>query len=79
MPEPFTIKRAGGSAKTFVRGVGTLLLIGVAGITTGAGSSPPSLPIWIQGGPAVRGSGAPPALPSAAHMVCGAGMPGCGP
>src|SRR5579864_1730515 len=44
-------------------------------MTTGAGKRPPSVPISIQGGPAVVGSGTPPALPSAAHIVCCTGMP----
>src|SRR5512136_2381079 len=33
--------------------------IGFCGTTTGAGMKPPSVPIWIHGGPAVAGSGIP--------------------
>src|SRR5512135_2911531 len=33
--------------------------IGCCGTTTGAGVKPPSVPIWIHGGPAVVGSGIP--------------------
>ncbi len=43
-------------------------LTGVAGITTGAGSRPPSVPIWTHGGPAVVGSGTPPTLASVGQV-----------
>src|SRR5512143_2178020 len=33
--------------------------IGCWGTTTGAGMKPPSVPIWIHGGPAVVGAGIP--------------------
>src|SRR5512135_280169 len=43
--------------------------VGVEGITTGAGSKPPSVPIWMMGGPAVVGSGTPPSRPSTGQVV----------
>src|SRR5512136_3013149 len=38
-------------------------------MATGPGSKPPSVPIWMMGGPAVRGSGTPPSRPSVGQVV----------
>ncbi len=43
--------------------------MGCAGMTTGVGRKPPSVPIWNQSGPAVVGSGTPPARPSVGHVA----------
>src|SRR5512136_1639066 len=38
-------------------------------MATGPGSKPPSVPIWMMGGPAVVGSGTPPSRPSTGQVV----------
>src|SRR5512136_2033851 len=38
-------------------------------MATGPGSKPPSVPIWMMGGPAVVGSGTPPSRPSVGQVV----------
>ena len=48
--------------------------IGCCGITTGAGMKPPSVPIWIHGGPAFVGSGMP--LGVSAYWFAGATLTG---
>src|SRR5437764_13337922 len=41
--------------------------MGAGGITDTLGSTPPSVPIWIQLGPDALGSGTPPSRPSLGH------------
>ena len=44
-------------------------VIGWFGTTTGAGRNPPSVPIWMNDGPRVAGSGTPPSLPSVGQLA----------
>src|SRR5579871_4054011 len=43
--------------------------MGVGGMTAGAGSTPPSVPMTTQFGPMLAGSGTPPVRPSLGHWT----------
>ena len=49
-------------------------MTGWFGITTGLGRKPPSVPIWMNSGPLVAGSGTPPSRPSCGHISGQSGL-----